>query len=140
MNNRKCAVCGNEKYYAKGLCRACYTRMKNNNLNSIDELQKHDAKREQRHSLIEWKRNKIIAEQAKVRSTNEFYNRPSCEISKTVMDWYYYTTDKYLRMSFGTKRDRVSAYNTIYAMTKRRHNLPIKRHIEKNSIIIERIA
>lgn len=30
MNERKCYYCGSEKYYAKGLCMPCYTRLRRN--------------------------------------------------------------------------------------------------------------
>ena len=139
--NRKCLVCGSEeRHYAKGLCRNCYTRMNSHGFKTPDELLKYETKKKRNKAIRERRRHQITEEQIKIRSTNEFYNRPHSVVSKAVIDWYYGTTDRYLIFDFETERDRMTAYNTIYAMTKRRHPLQVRRFRRNNSIIVERIA
>lgn len=137
---RKCKVCGSDNYYAKGMCRNCYAKMKAQGLKDADEVAKYVAQKKRNKAIKERAKHRITLEQMKVRSTNEFIKRPWSIITKTVMDWYYDSTDKYLIMEFDTPELKKSAYNSIYAMSKRRHELPVKRYQRGNAIIVERIA
>lgn len=114
--------------------------MKRQGLKDADEVAKYTAQKKRNKAIKERAKHRITLEQMKVRSTNEFIKRPWSIITKTVMDWYYDSTDKYLIMEFDTPELKKSAYNSIYAMSKRRHELPVKRYQRGNAIIVERIA
>lgn len=138
--DRKCDVCNSNKYYARGLCRNCYNKLLRNNLQTTEELIEYDLQKRKNKLLKQQKLNKIEEEKVKIRSTNEYVKRPRSIITKAVIEWYYNSTDKYLLLDFDNKRQRTSAYNCIYAITKRRHKLPIKRWLENNRIVVERLA
>ena len=137
---RQCSICGSDNYYAKGLCRNCYSKLNRHKFQNADELNKYLVQKKRNKAIKDRRKNQITLERMKIRSTNEYKFRPSSVISQVVIDWYYYTQDRYLIMDFDNLADRKSAYNSIYAMTKRRHSLPVKRYLRGNSIIVERVA
>ena len=65
--------------------------------------------------------------------------RPTGPVMNIVRDWYDTMDDKYLVFEFDNKAERRSAYNTIYAATKRRGNLNVRRYVENNKVIVERL-
>ena len=138
----KCKYCGKEeKHYAKGLCRNCYNRMNHNGFTTIEELSAFDKGK---HERVENKKAIISKREAntkdyQVRSCNEFDLAPRGRVTKRVFKWYYDETSKYLVFEFETKKQRLSAYNSIYAMTKRRHDLHICRFVRGNKMILERV-
>ena len=60
-------------------------------------------------------------------------------ITAAVRDWYDNKTERYLIFEAGDAKKRRSVYNTIYAMSKRRGNMNIIRHLEGNNVILERM-
>lgn len=139
-----CRNCGKEeKHYAKGLCRNCYTVFNRQGFTDVKELKAYCKGRKDKHDEVVQKKEKKNAIIANLRATtsNEFERAPRSGISQQMFNWYYNGTDKYLIFACGdNERLRKNVYNTAYGMTKRRHRLNIKRHQKKGDIILERVT
>ena len=139
-----CRNCGKEaKHYAKGLCHNCYAIYNRLGFTDIKELRAYcKGKRDWLKNVAEKKQLKSNHKATlKATTSNEFDREPRSEISRQIFDWYYNGTDKYLIFACGdNERLRKNVYNTAYGMTKRRHQLNIKRHQKKGNIILERVT
>ena len=139
-----CRNCGKEaKHYAKGLCRNCYATYNRLGFTEVKELKAYSRGRHDLHEAVKQKK-KAVADrisELKVTTSNEFERAPRSGISQQIFNWYYNSTDKYLIFACGgNERLRKNVYNTAYGMTKRRHQLNIKRHQKKGNIILERVT
>jgi mRNA-degrading endonuclease RelE of RelBE toxin-antitoxin system len=59
-------------------------------------------------------------------------------ISKKVFE-FLNSDNKCLTIECENEKETASAYNTIYAMSKRRHDIPIRRFRRGNTVIITKI-
>ena len=139
-----CKGCGKyTKFYAKGVCRNCYTTMNRFNLENVDQLVAYKKGRQDFHAAVKVKRDADTERihNLKVTSSNEFVKAPRSQVSQQIFNWYYNGTDKYLIFDCNNdERLRKNVYNTAYGMTKRRHKLNIKRHQRHGNIILERVS
>ena len=136
-----CKVCDKETiHYSKGMCRPCYARALHHGF-TVDELKAWDKAKEEIHSEVVRKKQELIdrINDIKVTTSNEFKIAPRARVSSKVFDWYYNSTDKYLIFDCGDDiKARTSVYNSLYAITKRRHHMNIKRYVRKGIVIVER--
>lgn len=70
---------------------------------------------------------------------NENRGKRKGAVSVPVQDWYDNKTEKFLIIECDEEKEARSAYNTIYAMSKRRGKMNIGRHLFKNKVVIERL-
>jgi hypothetical protein len=65
---------------------------------------------------------------------------PLAEAAVKFYNWYYKTNNDRMTINFKNKEERRRAYDTLYAFTKRRNNIPVKITMKELTMTVERIT
>lgn len=137
-NYTGCLNCGSMRHYARNLCRNCYLRFLRTD-GGIPEFLEKEKEKEKLKAERQQKRKEKEEERMRILATNEFERKPTSPANRAIWDWYYNGEERYLILEFDSKKEALNAYQGVYAMTRRRHNMNIKRYINNDRIVVERL-